>query len=122
MEWLNLSTLHALQPSSVLAGCLAGDAFAQVSEAPMWNSKAAAAYLDQRSTWWMNWPASARDHGTFCISCHTVAPYALGRSALRGALAERSVSPNEQKLLGPYVWHEAWPVRNSVSAGSRWYG
>ena len=71
---------------------LAGNAVAQVSTAATWNPKAAAAYLDERSSWWMSWPKSARDHGTFCISCHTAAPYAMGRAALRGALAEQSAS------------------------------
>src|ERR1700733_1784726 len=66
--------------------CLAGNALAQVSEAPTWSPKAAAAYLDQRTTWWMNWPTAARAQGTFCISCHTIAPYALGRPARRGGL------------------------------------
>ena len=94
-----------MMPRSLFTGCLigffclSGNAHAQASEAARWNPKAAADYLDERFTWWMNWPASARDHETFCISCHTVAPYALGRGALRGALGERSPSPNEQKLL-----------------------
>jgi squalene-hopene/tetraprenyl-beta-curcumene cyclase len=82
----------------VLAGlaCLIPvTAFAQSD----WSPKAAAGYLDERISWWMNWPASARDHGTFCVSCHTAAPYALGRPALRRSLAEQSASPNEQKLL-----------------------
>jgi squalene-hopene/tetraprenyl-beta-curcumene cyclase len=79
--------------------CLAGHALAQSSQAPTWNPKAAAAYLDQRTTWWMNWPTAARDHGTFCVSCHTATPYALGRPALHGALGEQSASPNEQKLV-----------------------
>ena len=42
-----------------------------------WNRKAAAAYLDQRATWWTTWPNAQRDHGTFCVSCHTALPYAL---------------------------------------------
>ena len=94
-------SLHAAFFAGVfcLAGCLAGNVFAQASEAPTWSPKAAAAYLDQRTTWWMSWPTAARDQGTFCISCHTIAPYALGRPALRGALGERSASPNEQKLV-----------------------
>ena len=102
--------------TACLAGffCLAGNAFAQASEAARWNPKAAADYLDERLTWWMNWPMSARDHGTFCISCHTVAPYALGRSALRSALGEQSASPNEQKLLDNVtkrvrMWKEVEP-------------
>lgn len=64
-----------------------------------WSPKAAAAYLDQREGWWMAWPAAARDHQTFCISCHTVVPYALSRSALRAALAEEAPSANERALL-----------------------
>ena len=31
----------------------------------------------------MNWSTSKRDHGTFCISCHTAVPYAIARPALR---------------------------------------
>src|SRR6204780_3409915 len=64
-----------------------------------WDSKAAAAYLDQRANWWMGWPQSVRDHDTFCVSCHTAVPYALSRPALRKALAEDSLSVNEHKLL-----------------------
>ncbi len=60
---------------------------------------AAAAYLDGRLGWWMGWPAAARDHETFCVSCHTVAPYALARPALRAALAEQAPSPVERRLL-----------------------
>src|SRR5271165_3622628 len=69
------------------------------NDSDIWNSKAAAAYLDQRATWWMAWPSSARDHDTFCISCHTALPYALSRPALRGLLAEQGPSPNERKIL-----------------------
>ena len=53
--------------------------FAQVAPSPVWNLQKAAAYLDQRADWWMNWPRAARDHETFCISCHTAVPYALSR-------------------------------------------
>jgi len=64
-----------------------------------WSPQAAASYLDARLTWWADWPQAARDHGTFCVSCHTVAPYALSRLTLRAALAERTVSPIESKLI-----------------------
>jgi squalene-hopene/tetraprenyl-beta-curcumene cyclase len=33
------------------------------------------------------------------VSCHTALPYALSRSALRGALADHTLSPNERRLL-----------------------
>ncbi|MGH9354004.1 MAG: hypothetical protein ACRD2G_17890 [Terriglobia bacterium] len=64
-----------------------------------WNPKAAAAYLDQREGWWMAWPIAARDHQTFCVSCHTAVPYALARPALRTTLGEEGPSVNERRLL-----------------------
>ena len=105
-----------------LSGCLSGNMFAQVSESPTWSPKAAAGYLDQRVTWWMSWPTAARDQGTFCISCHTIAPYALGRQALRGALGEQSASPNEQKLVANVtkrvrMWKDAEPFYPDQTRG-----
>lgn len=47
----------------------------------------------------MSWPVAARDHQTFCISCHTALPYALGRPALRKDLAEHGPSSDEAKLI-----------------------
>ncbi|MBV9406250.1 MAG: hypothetical protein JO211_12970, partial [Acidobacteriaceae bacterium] len=64
-----------------------------------WSSEAARGYLDARMTWWTTWPNAARDHQTFCISCHTVLPYALGRPALRKDLGEHAVSPVESHLI-----------------------
>ena len=61
----------------------------------VWNRKAAAAYLDQRATWWTTWPNAQRDHGTFCVSCHTALPYALARPSLRQSLGERGPSAGE---------------------------
>ncbi len=48
----------------------------------------------------MAWPAAARSHGTFCISCHTAMPYLLARPALRQALGEESPSPNKRQTPG----------------------
>lgn len=64
-----------------------------------WDQKAAAAYLDQRETTWMEWPGAARDHDTFCVSCHTAVPYIMSRPSLRAALAENAPSDAEGKLL-----------------------
>src|SRR5829696_5601497 len=64
-----------------------------------WNRKAAAAYLDQRASWWSTWPNAQRDHGTFCVSCHTALPYALARPSLRQSLGERGASAPEAALL-----------------------
>lgn len=69
------------------------------SQAPSWNPKAAARYLDQRESWWSNWPPAARGQGTFCISCHTAATYALARPALRAELGENAISETERRLL-----------------------
>jgi squalene-hopene/tetraprenyl-beta-curcumene cyclase len=87
-----------------------------------WSPKAAAGYLDQRSTWWMTWPKAARDHETFCISCHTAAPFALSRSALRGPLGETAPSPNEQKVLSNIVkrvrmWKDVDPFYSDQTSG-----
>lgn len=88
--------------------CLAASLFAAD-----WSTRAAD-YLDGRMDWWMEWPNAARDHETFCVSCHTVAPYALGRPALRSALGEQAPSATEQKLLANVtkrvrLWNEVLP-------------
>ena len=88
-----------------LLGCLLGTttacshSAAKVSNSNSWNRKAAAAYLDSRESWWMEWTASTRDHGTFCISCHTQLPYALARPALRAALGEQEAAEYERRLI-----------------------
>jgi squalene-hopene/tetraprenyl-beta-curcumene cyclase len=107
-----------------LFGSLSG-AIASAQTAPStstWSPKAAAAYLDERSSWWMAWPKASRDHGTFCVSCHTLAPYALGRPALRAALSETSPSANEQKMLENIthrvrIWKEAEPFYADQTSG-----
>lgn len=47
----------------------------------------------------MSWPGAARDHGTFCISCHTAVAYALGRPALRSPSGETGLSDGERRRL-----------------------
>jgi squalene-hopene/tetraprenyl-beta-curcumene cyclase len=88
-----------------------------------WDSKAAAAYLDQRANWWMEWPKAARDHGTFCVSCHTAVPYAMSRPVLRKALAENSPSVTERKLLENVskrvrMWKEVAPFYSDADRGA----
>ena len=87
-----------------------------------WDQKAAAAFLDQRAGWWMAWPRAARDHETFCISCHTAVPYAMSRPALRGALGEQGPSANERKLLDNVrkrvrLWKEVAPFYSDADRG-----
>jgi len=87
-----------------------------------WSGKAAADYLDGRMTWWMGWDVAARDHGTFCVSCHTVAPYAMARPALRATLAEPGPSPVERRLLDNVtkrvrMWKEVEPFYPDAKRG-----
>jgi len=83
---------------ATLAGLMATRPRAAAGDVVTWNPKAAAAYLDQRQDWWQKWPSAARDRGTFCVSCHTAATYALGRPALRGVLHEAGPSASELAL------------------------
>src|ERR1700720_1795570 len=90
--------------------------------ASSWDQKAAAAYLDQRAAWWMEWPRAARDHETFCVSCHTAVPYALSRPALRKSLAEAAPSANERRLLDNVtkrvrLWKEVAPFYSDADRG-----
>jgi squalene-hopene/tetraprenyl-beta-curcumene cyclase len=88
-----------------------------------WDRKAAAAYLDQRESWWMGWPEAACDHGTFCVSCHTVVPYVVARPALRKALGEAAPSIYERRLLENVarrvrLWKEVAPFYNDQEDGA----
>ncbi|GAC1633962.1 MAG: terpene cyclase/mutase family protein [Candidatus Acidiferrum sp.] len=88
-----------------------------------WDAKAAAAYLDQRATWWTGWQDASREKGTFCVSCHTAVPYALARPALRKALGEASPTGNERLLLESVrkrvrLWKEIAPVYNDKEYGA----
>jgi squalene-hopene/tetraprenyl-beta-curcumene cyclase len=72
--------------------------------------------------WWLHWPNAARDHDTTCVSCHTVAPYALARPALRAALGEREVAAPERVMLGHVVkrvqlWKDVEPFYTDQRSG-----
>jgi len=107
-----------------LAACLLAADARNASEPPIsWDQKAAAAYLDGREGWWMNWPRAGRDHETFCVSCHTAVPYALSRPALRKALAEQAPSMNERRLLDNVtkrvrLWKEIAPFYSDADRGA----
>ena len=96
-----------------------------------WDRNSAAAYLDNREGWWMQWVGSSRDHGTFCVSCHTALPYALARPALRAAAGERGLSANERALIDnvtkrvrlwketlPYYSEEGYDAKTPESRGT----
>jgi squalene-hopene/tetraprenyl-beta-curcumene cyclase len=108
---------------AVEVASLAADAVESTKGTGSWSSKTAAAYLDQRFEWWTTWPSAARDHDTFCVSCHTAVPYSLGRPALRSALAENGPSPIERKLIGNVakrvrIWSEALPFYSDEKNGA----
>jgi squalene-hopene/tetraprenyl-beta-curcumene cyclase len=109
--------------AACLAAGLCALSFRAETTAPLtWDKKAAGRYLDDRQTWWMNWSGSARDHQTFCVSCHTVLPYALARPALRSALGEGAPSENERKLLDNVtkrvmLWAEVEPFYSNEKVG-----
>jgi len=71
----------------------------------------------------MAWPTAARDHDTFCVSCHTAVPYALSRPALRAALGEQGPSVNERSLLASVtkrvrLWKEVEPFYSDEKRGA----
>jgi hypothetical protein len=98
----------------LVTGLLAAWSRPEPKVAGTWSPKAAAVYLDERADWWMGWRGAARDHGTFCVSCHTALPYALSRAALRKALADDALSDHERRLLDNVtkrvrLWKEVGP-------------
>jgi squalene-hopene/tetraprenyl-beta-curcumene cyclase len=117
-----MKSSRAALAACLTVGLLAVKSHAGSDDAAAWNSKNAAAYLDQRAGWWIGWKPAARDHETFCISCHTALPYALGRSALRTALGEQGPSPNERQLLENVtkrvrLWAEVQPFYSDENSG-----
>jgi len=89
----------------VVIGCVAGGAgaIARGARPPAdldgWDPRAAASYLDSRAASWAAWPNAQRDHGTFCISCHTTLPYAMARPVLRRRLGEAAPGPAERRIF-----------------------
>lgn len=70
----------------------------------------------------MGWPGAARDHDTFCVSCHTVVPYALSRPRLRTRLAEHNFSGTEQKIYEDVetrvrLWDKVEPYYSDTGFG-----
>jgi hypothetical protein len=95
---------------------------AERSETPGWNPRAAASYLDGQIEWWSTWPNAKRDHDTFCVSCHTVAPYVLARPALAAALKETALTPPAVTLFNNVetrvrLWNEVAPFYPDQRSG-----
>src|SRR5262249_1919937 len=93
-----------------------------IHAAESWSPKAAAGYMDGRIEWWSTWPSAARDHQTFCTSCHTVATYGMRRPALRAALGETGPSSAERKMLDNVtrrvrMWKDVEPFYPDATRG-----
>jgi len=115
----------------LLAGAMMACSHAAPKVSTSWDPTAAAAYLDYREGWWMEWSGSARDHGTFCISCHTALPYALARPSLRAPLSEQVPTVIERRLIdnvtqrvrlwrnvGPYYSDQGYDHKTAESRGT----
>jgi hypothetical protein len=66
---------------------------------PGWDRQAAERYLDSREVWWQAWDRTQKDHGTYCISCHTQATYGLARPVLRQELGDPAPAGAERAML-----------------------
>ena len=112
-------------------GVMAACSHAATKLSSSWDPRTAAASLDNREAWWSQWPRSARDHGTFCVSCHTALPYALARPALRTVLGQTAPSDGERELIenvtkrvrlwkdiGPYYSDHGYDHKTAESRGT----
>ncbi|MGO9337461.1 MAG: hypothetical protein ACLPY1_08140 [Terracidiphilus sp.] len=102
-------TLAGLPARHVLAADKSGDA-----GSASWDRQAAERYLDGREVWWQTWDRTQKDHGTYCISCHTQAPYGLARPSLRQQLGEPAPAGAERAMLDSiekrvHIWKEVEP-------------
>jgi squalene-hopene/tetraprenyl-beta-curcumene cyclase len=116
------TTIVAVAGFCLVAALSANHPRAAADPPAAWNRKAAAAYLDQRATWWTTWPNAQRDHGTFCVSCHTALPFALARPSLRHALGETAPSAPESALLANVtkrvtMWRDVEPFYPDQTRG-----
>ncbi|MGE6694708.1 hypothetical protein ACQKE8_19915 [Sphingobium limneticum] len=87
-----------------------------------WNGTAAAAYLDNRLTWWRQWPKAERDHGTRCVSCHTSLPHVLAMPSLRSQSGKQRQSVDEMGMFDDvvkrvYLWDEVEPFYPDQTRG-----
>ncbi len=124
MKIARLLAFAFVAPLLGASGFAASPAAVDTPAPAAWSSTAAAHYLDNRQTWWQGWSVSQRDHGTVCVSCHTVLPYALSRSSLRGPLGETAVSAPEKVMLNYVVrrvtlWNQVEPFYHTGVDGTK---
>ena len=88
-----------------------------------WDRQAAERYLDSREVWWQTWDRTQKDHGTYCISCHTQATYGLARPVLRQELGEPAPAGAERAMLESIekrvrIWKEVEPFYLDAKYGA----
>ena len=115
---LATTAFFLLWSATTACGADKPDAAAQAG----WDRAAAARYLDSREVWWQGWDRAQKDHGTFCISCHTQTPYALARPVLGAALNERDQPAAESAMLASiekrvHLWKEVQPFYSDAVYG-----
>jgi hypothetical protein len=94
-----VAAVVALTPSAkTVKLVLAADKAVDTSRSS-WDRQAAERYLDSREVWWQGWDRAQKDRGTYCISCHTQAPYGLARPSLRQNLGEPAPAGAERAML-----------------------
>lgn len=101
----------------------AGAADKSVQSDAGWDRQAAARYLDTREVWWQSWDRAQKDHGTYCISCHTQTPFAMVRPALRDELGEKEPPAAEQAMLDSVrkrvrMWKDVLPFYSDAVYGA----
>jgi len=110
--WLSLAHLAKAEAPGVPA------AEARTS----WDRQAAARYLDSREVWWQAWDRTHKDRATYCVSCHTQAPYALARPGLRQDLGEPDLAAPEKIMLASIdkrvrQWAQMQPFYSDIVSG-----
>lgn len=122
-----LASLPFLREATVRGAAKAGSGGAASDRASAtasagWNKQGAARYLDDREVWWQGWPRAQKDHGTVCVSCHTVVPYAMVRPELQRDLGDSAMSAPEQTMLASVEkrvagWSEMVPFYSDEKSG-----
>jgi squalene-hopene/tetraprenyl-beta-curcumene cyclase len=117
-----MKSTSVLLLSLALTHCVSAADKTAVSD-PGWERQAAARYLDSREVWWQSWDRAQKDHGTYCVSCHTQAPFALARPALRNDLHEQKTPEAEQAMLDSIrkrvrMWKDVLPFYSDAVYGT----
>ncbi|MBV9742184.1 MAG: hypothetical protein JO099_00350, partial [Acidobacteriia bacterium] len=113
-----------MKPLAFIPILIAAPLIGAPPETVSWNAGAAAGYLDTRQSWWQSWPRSQRDHDTTCVSCHTVLPFAVGRTSLHTTLKDDTPSSPERTMLA-YIekrvglWAETEPFYKEASGPTK---